>query len=93
MPSRHMALWSATRFATLVLELVTYYLCLSDSRWNGVSHSARGRGGICGERQHGEFYVPPPPFSLAKVVGKSKVFICLKPLTLPLQLDKNYPLC
>ena len=34
----------------------------------------RGGGCFCGERQHGGFYITPPPFSLAKFLGKSRVF-------------------
>ena len=38
-----------------------------------VSCTQGGRGRICGERQHGRFYITPPPFSLAKFLDKSRV--------------------
>ena len=33
-----------------------------------------GGGRFCEERQHGGFYITPPLFSLAKSLGKSRVF-------------------
>ena len=35
---------------------------------------SQGGGRLCGERQHGGVYITPPLFSLAKFLGKSRVF-------------------
>ena len=66
-------------------------------RPHGYQGFIRGGGRFCGEQQHGGFYITPPPFfSLAKFLGKSRVFtspkpapflggrVCLAHLTLPL---------